>query len=96
MRVTIVQGEHPFAPYFPLEVFASEAAAAERCAEITREFLKEYWEIAHDDEPLIPIPDVTVENWSELVDLYGYDEDFIQDVKWGEWYVGMSNYEVKP
>lgn len=94
-EIIVVQGEHPYDPYYPLELFASEDSAAARCAELTRDFLQAFWEIEHEDTPLIPMPEVTIENWSELVDEHG-DTDAVQDDGFGRWWIGMDRHEVKP
>lgn len=92
-EVYVVQGEHPHHPFFPLEVFASEAGAVAHCVELTRDFLNAWWEIHREDEDP---PKVTAENWSELVEEYGDVEDEVQDDGFGEWWVAMHSYKVKP
>jgi hypothetical protein len=91
-QVFAVQGEHPHSPYWPLEVFASEASAVARCVELTTEFLTDWWEIHRDDEP----PVVTADNWSEIVEEYGDLDEEVQDDGFGRWWTGMQPLEVKP
>jgi hypothetical protein len=93
-KVWVVQGEHPFQPYYPLEVYGDRDAADRRCAELTAELLRDWWEIRHLDEDE-PMPAVTTENWRELVEQYGCDESFVQDDAWGEWFVGMQDKDVR-
>ena len=94
-KVIVVQGEHPHHPFYPLEVFASEAGAVARCVEMTREFLTDWWEIHRDEDDGEP-PVVTAENWSEIVEEYGDQDDEVQDDGFGQFYVGMQSHEVKP
>jgi hypothetical protein len=91
--VFIVEGEHPYDPYRPLEVFASSATADERAAELTREFLEAVWEIEQDDTPLIPMPEVTVENWPDIIREYSSKGDADG---FGRWHVELNEFEVKP
>jgi hypothetical protein len=91
-HVYIVQGEHPHHPYYPLEVYASPTAAAAYCAELTKEFLTDWWEIHREDEPM---PEVTVKNWTEVVEEYGDVEDEIQDDGFGRWWVEMDAFNVR-
>lgn len=88
--VFIVEGEHPYDSYYPLEVFASSTSADERAAELTREFLKKVWEIEHDDTPP---PEVTVENWPQIIEEHSSTGDADG---FGRWHVGLNEYEVKP
>lgn len=94
-KVWIVQGEHPFNNFYPLEVYASEEGAAKRAVDLTFEFLTEYWAIKHDDDGETAMPHVTVENWTDIVDEYGSDEEFVQNDSWGEWFVGVREEEVR-
>ena len=95
LELRIVMGEHPFDPYEPMDVFLDEAGAQYRAADLTRSFLKAYWDIKHgDDAPLLPVPKVTIHNWSEIAEKYGNDEDFIQNDRWGAWWVGIVPKEV--
>lgn len=91
-KVWIVQGEHPYDPYYPLELYASEDAAEKRCAELTADFIKDVWEIEHSDTPLLPAPEVTLENWEDLVEEHGDDGD---EDGFGRWSVWKHQEEIR-
>jgi hypothetical protein len=96
-RVWIVEAEHPFEPYRPLEVFATEHAAINRAVELTNDALKAFWEVEFDDEPLVKPPEVKPTNWRELVDKYGEggpSNNIEQDDGFGSWWVAVTEKEV--
>lgn len=92
VTVRVVIGEHPFDPYEPMDVFVSEAGAQRRAADLTRAFLDAYWRIKHTNRTRQPV--VTDNNWSEIAEKYGNDEDFIQSDGWGRWWVSIVPKEV--
>jgi hypothetical protein len=94
LKLIVVLGEHPFAPYEPMDLFLDDAGAQYRAADLTRSFLKEYWDIKHGDDGEVPMPQVTEHNWVEIVDKYGSDEDFVQQDNWGRWWVTIVPKEV--
>ena len=78
-----------------MELFQSLDGALTRAVELTREFLKDWWEIHKDEEDGEP-PVVTTENWSEIVEEYGDEDDAVQDDGFGRFWVDMQEMEVKP
>jgi hypothetical protein len=95
-KVFAVEGEHPFGDYYPNELFATYAGAIAKAVELTRMLLADYWAIANEDTPLLAVPEVSTDNWVELVEEYGDDDDFVQEGGWGRWWVEITEKEVQP
>lgn len=97
LRVFVVEGEHPFDPYYPTDLFLTREGADHRAADLTRSFLEAYWAIKYDDENdkvVSAMPIVTPHNWLEIVETYGNDDDFVQTDQWGRWWVEITEKEV--
>ncbi|WP_037500617.1 hypothetical protein [Sphingomonas jaspsi] len=94
MIVYIVDGEHPFDPFYPQSVHATLEGATAKAVELTEMFLKAYWAIKNANHPLLVHLKPTAENWDDLVDRYGDDDDFVQEHDWGRWWVNINEMEL--
>jgi hypothetical protein len=96
-KLFVVEGEHPFDPYYPTELFRTRAVAERRAAELTHMFLTAYWSIKFGDEVHLdePMPEATAVNWLQIVEKYGADQDFMQQDQWGRWWVEIVEKEVQ-